>query len=96
MGIVLDFPKQKTRAQQSKELGDAISLELVYILENHGIKTTSSEFVYNMAWVVKFIEVLIDSEMGVPNDLSKHIQQFKPQEFYEKTTWQLWPKTTQI
>jgi len=39
-----------------------------------------------MAWVVKFIEVLIDSEMGVPNDLSRHIQQFKPQEFYEKTT----------
>ncbi len=86
MGIVLDFPKQKTRAQQSKELRDQISLELVYILENYGIKTNSSEFVYNMAWIVKFIEVLIDSEMGVPNDLSRHIQQFKPQEFYEKTT----------
>ena len=49
------------------------------------IKKTG-EFVYNMAWVVKFIEVLIDTEMGIPNALSKHIQQFKPQEFYEKTT----------
>ena len=86
MGIVLQFPKQKTRAQQSKELRDKISLDLVYVLESYGIKTSSSEFVYNMAWVVKFIEVLIDSEMGIPNDLSRHIQQFKPQEFYEKTT----------
>ena len=86
MGILLQFPKQKTRAQQSKELRDQISLELVYILENHGIKTGSTEFVYNMAWIVKFIEVLIDAEMGIPNDLSRHIQQFKPQEFYEKTT----------
>jgi hypothetical protein len=86
MGIILDFPKQKTRAQKSKELRDQISLELVYILENNGIKSNSTEFVYNMAWVVKFIEVLIDAEMGIPNDLSKHIQQFKPQEFYEKTT----------
>tara|TARA_R100001244_G_scaffold105263_1_gene78079 strand:+ start:458 stop:718 length:261 start_codon:yes stop_codon:yes gene_type:complete len=86
MGVILDFPKQKTRAQKSKELRDQISLELVYLLENKGIKSNSTEFVYNMAWVVKFIEVLIDTEMGIPNDLSKHIQQFKPQEFYEKTT----------
>jgi hypothetical protein len=84
MDNVIPFPKvYMTTKDRSDILVNDISLELIQILEDYNINVTSEEFIFDMAWVVKFLEVTIDNSLGVHNPLSKHIRQFVPKE-YEK------------
>ncbi len=84
-GKVIPFPKVfMTTKNRSDILVNDISLELLQLLEEYNINTTSEDFIFDMAWVVKFIEVMIDNSLGVHNPLSKHIRQFVPKEYEEQ------------
>ena len=85
-GKVIPFPKPyMTTKDKSDIIVNDISLALLRLLENNGINTTSQDFILDMAWVVKFLEVTVDNSRGVENPLSKHIRQFIPTDLYEKT-----------
>ena len=85
-GKVIPFPKPyMTTKDKSDIIVNDISLALLRLLENNGINTTSQDFILDMAWVVKFLEVTVDNSFGVENPLSKHIRQFIPTDLYEKT-----------
>ena len=85
-GKVIPFTKPyMTTKDKSDIIVNDISLALLRLLENNGINTTSQDFILDMAWVVKFLEVTVDNSLGVENPLSKHIRQFIPTDLYEKT-----------
>jgi len=79
MGDVVEFTGEYyTRVQRSKLLADILALELVESMtNNHNIDITEQQFVYDMAWVVKFMEVLLDNHFGVSNRLSVLMEQLK-------------------
>ena len=84
-GKVIPFPKVfMTTKDRSDILVNDISLELLQLLEEYNINTTSEDFIFDMAWVVNFIEVMIDNSLGVHNPLNKHIRQFVPKEYEEQ------------
>ena len=84
-GKVIPFPKPYlTTKDKSDIIVNDISLKLLDLLEANGINTKSQDFVFDMAWVVKFLEVTVDNSFGVENPLSKHIRQFVPTDLYEK------------
>ncbi len=82
MGKVIEFTGEYyTRIKRSKKLGDILALELVTSMqEKHGIDIANEQFVYDMAWVVKFLEVLVDNQYGVANRLSKLMENLKASE----------------
>ena len=85
-GKVIPFPKPyMTTKDKSDIIVNDISLALLRLLENNCINTSSQDFILDMAWVVKFLEVTVDNSLGVENPLSKHIRQFIPTDLYEKT-----------
>ena len=85
-GKVIPFPKPYlTTIDKSDIIVNDLSLKLLDLLERNGIDTTRQDFILDMAWVVKFLEVTVDNSLGVENPLSKHIRQFVPTDLYEKT-----------
>ena len=85
-GKVIPFPKPyMTPKAKSDIIVNDISLALLRLLENNRINTTGQDFILDMAWGVKFLEVTVDNSLGVENPLSKHIRQFIPTDLYEKT-----------
>ena len=85
-GNVIPFPKPYlTTKDKSDIIVNDLSLKLLDLLEASGIDTTRQDFILDMAWVVKFIEVTVDNSFGVENPLSKHIRQFVPTDLYETT-----------
>jgi hypothetical protein len=83
MGKVIPFPKQPTQRERAQDLSNDISLDIINLLEGYNINTASDSFCYDMAWVVKFIEVMVDNQFGLENDLAKHLQQFNTKDLYE-------------
>ena len=79
-GKVIPFPKRPTAKDRSDIVVNDISLKLLDLLEKNGVDTTRQDFILDMAWVVKFLEVTVDNSFGVENSLSKHIRQFVPKD----------------
>lgn len=72
MSNILEFTGEyHTRVQKSKRLADSLSVELCQHATEMGIDTSNPQFVYDFAWIVKFIEVMVDNDMGVANKLAK-------------------------
>ena len=85
-GKVIPFPRPYlTTKDKSDIIVNELSLKLLDLMEREGISTTGQDFILDMAWVVKFIEVTVDNSLGVENPLSKHIRQFVPTDLYETT-----------
>ena len=86
MGDVIEFTGEYyTRQKRSKLLADALMLELVESMQNnHDMDIQSAQFIYDMAWVVKFMEVLIDNQYGVANRLAKFMENMKKSESRSK------------
>ena len=86
MGDVIEFTGEYyTRQKRSKLLADALMLELVESMQNnHDMDIQSAQFIYDMAWVVKFMEVLIDNQYGVANRLAKFMENMKNSESRSK------------
>ena len=83
MGKVIPFPIID-KVSIANELTDEISMELISLLENHGVRIDTHDFCYDMAWVVKFLDVLIKNQYGIKTKLGEDIKRFKTQDLYEK------------
>lgn len=72
MSNILEFTGEyHTRVKKAKRLTDSLSVELCQHATEMGIDTSNPQFVYDFAWIVKFIEVMVDNDMGVANKLAK-------------------------
>ena len=82
MNNVLEFTGEYyTRQKRSQEFADQLALQFVEYAQNHlDIDVHSQQFMYDMAWVMKFTEVLVDNQLGVANRLSKFMENLKASE----------------
>ena len=71
MSNVLEFTGEYyTRQKRSQEFVDNIALNYVEFAQEQGFDIYYQQFVYDMAWIVKFTEVLVDNQLGLANRLS--------------------------
>ena len=82
MNNILEFTGEYyTRQKRSQEFADQLALQFVeYAQEHLDIDVHNQQFMYDMAWVMKFTEVLIDNQLGVANRLSKFMENLKASE----------------
>ena len=78
---ILEFTGEYyTRQKRSKELNEELSVQLITEMENLGINTNDPQFMFDMAWVVKFMQVTLDNQYGIANDLGRLMKQITQQE----------------
>ena len=78
---ILEFTGEYyTRQKRSKELNEELSVLLITEMENLGINTNDPQFMFDMAWVVKFMQVTLDNQYGIANDLGRLMKQITQQE----------------
>ena len=78
---ILEFTGEYyTRQKRSKELNEELSVQLITEMENLGINTNDPQFMFDMAWVVKFLQVTLDNHFGIANDLGRLMKQITQQE----------------
>ena len=71
MSNVIEFTGEYyTRQKRSQEFVDNIALNYVEYAQEQGFNIYDQQFVYDMAWIVKFTEVLVDNQLGLANRLS--------------------------
>ena len=71
MSNVLEFTGEYyTRQKRSQEFVDNIALNYVEFAQEQGFDIYDQQFVYDMAWIVKFTEVLVDNQLRLANRLS--------------------------
>jgi predicted metalloenzyme YecM len=82
MDNILEFTGEYyTRQKRSQEFADQLALQFVEYAQNHlDIDVHNQQFMYDMAWVMKFTEVLVDNQLGVANRLSKFMENLKASE----------------
>ena len=69
---ILEFTGEyHTRQKRSKELNEELSVQLISELQKLGVNTNDPQFVFDMAWVVKFLQVTLDNQYGIANDLGR-------------------------
>ena len=72
MKNVLEFTGEYyTRQKRSKEVNEELSVQLISELQKLGVNTNDPQFVFDMAWVVKFLQVTLDNQYGIANDLGR-------------------------
>ena len=78
---ILEFTGEYyTRQKRSKELNEELSVQLITEMENLGINTNDPQFMFDMAWVVKFLQVTLDNQYGIANDLGRLMKTITRQE----------------
>ena len=81
MNNILEFTGEYyTRQKRSKELNEELSVQLISELQKLGVNTNDPQFVFDMAWVVKFLQVTLDNHFGIANDLGRLMKQITQQE----------------
>ena len=71
MSNIIEFTGEYyTRQKRSQEFVDNIALNYVEFAQEQGFDIYDQQFVYDMAWIVKFTEVLVDNQLGLANRLS--------------------------
>ena len=69
---ILEFTGEYyTRQKRSKELNEELSVKLITEMQKLGINTNDPQFLFDMAWVVKFLQVTLDNQYGIANDLGR-------------------------
>ena len=64
---VIEFPRMKKADDISQKLTTALILEA----QKLGLDTMNQDFVYDMAWVHKFIRAMVDKQYNIANDLCR-------------------------
>ena len=78
---ILEFTGEYyTRQKRSKELNEELSVMLITELQKLGINTNDPQFVFDMAWVDKFLQVTLDNQYGIANDLGRLMRQITEQD----------------
>jgi len=63
-----------TTMKRSKELNEELSVMLITELQKLGFNTGDPQFLFDMAWVIKFLQVTLDNQLGIANDLGRLMQ----------------------
>jgi len=75
---VIEFPGEYyTRQKRSQEIVENMALNYVNFAEEQGFNVYDAQFIYDMAWVIKFTEVLVDNQLGLANRLSRIMTNLK-------------------
>jgi hypothetical protein len=64
---VIEFPRMKKADDISHKLTTALIVEA----QKLGLDTMNQDFVYDMAWVHKFIRAMVDKQYNIANDLCR-------------------------
>jgi hypothetical protein len=71
MDNIVEFPGEYyTRQKRSQKLVEDIALNYINYAEAEGLDIYDQQFIYDMAWIIKFTEVLVDNQLGLANRLS--------------------------
>ena len=65
MDKVIDFP----RMRKSEEISENIMKAIVLECNKQGLNTENQDFVFDMAWVNKFVRATVDNQCKIANDL---------------------------
>ena len=63
-----------TTMKRSKEINEELSVGLILELQKLGINTDDPQCILDLAWVVKFLQVTLDNQLGIANDLGRLMQ----------------------
>ena len=76
MGKIVPFTGEfYTRERKSEEICEDIACPIASRLKTeHDFDTEDPEFLINMAWLIKFIEVIVDDKLGLANELSRDLK----------------------
>jgi hypothetical protein len=64
---VIEFPRMKKADDISHKLTTALIVEA----QKLGLDTMNQDFVYDCAWVHKFIRAMVDKQYNIANDLCR-------------------------
>ena len=67
MDNVIDFPRKTKANQQTETLMKALIIEC----QKLGINTSNRDFLFDMAWVKKFVQATIDKQNNLAKDLCR-------------------------
>ena len=65
MDKVIDFP----RMRKSEEISEKVMKAIILECNKQGINTHDQDFVFDMAWVNKFVRATVDNQCNIANDL---------------------------
>ena len=86
MNNIIQFPDKKcTPQQKSKEITQQISTELVKIMDGNGINIQSENFIVDSVGLIKIVQAVVDSQLGVKNNLSRGIRDLGQKLINDKT-----------
>jgi hypothetical protein len=75
MTNIIEFPGNTvTPEQKSQEITQQISAELVKIMDGNGINIQSENFVVDSVGLIKIVQAVVDSQLGLKNNLSQGIR----------------------
>ena len=62
---VIEFPRMK----KADEISNKLTAALISEAKKLGLDTMNEDFVFDMAWVHKFVKATVDNQYNVANDL---------------------------
>ena len=65
MDNIVEFPRMK----KADEITEQLVTTLVREANKLGLDTKNQDFVYDMAWTMKFIKATVDNQCNISNDL---------------------------
>ena len=64
---VIEFPRMK----KADEISNKLTAALISEAKQLGLDTMNEDFVFDMAWVHKFIKATVDNQCNIANDLCR-------------------------
>ena len=67
MDNVVEFPRKK----KADEIAQKLTTSLLLEANRLGLDTKNQDFVFDMAWTMKFIKGAVDKQCNIANDLCR-------------------------
>jgi len=71
---VIEFPKT-TKEEKSKQITLDLTHSIVDTMDRNGIDIRSENFMQETVCIIKVIRAVVDSQLGIKNDLSEKIKE---------------------
>mgnify|MGYP001602795701 FL=1 len=67
MDNIVEFPRMK----KSEEITEKLATALLNACHEEGLNIENPDFVFDMAWVHKFLQAAVDNQHNIANDLCR-------------------------
>ena len=67
MDNIVEFPRMK----KADELAEKLTTSVIIEAQKLGLNTLDPDFVFDMAWVHKFVKATVDNQCNIANDLCR-------------------------